>query len=108
MLHAGKTMAEVTALALDASRKPKKGLTLVLRHVLGPLIPSWWSSLFTAIGTNEPDAFFYGPEGVAHKRFEELARRAEHDCYLLKQKVDLMNSQMKSAIYIHKCARCSP
>jgi hypothetical protein len=99
----GKTMAEVVGMAADASKKPKQGLFLVIRHSLGIFSPGYWTSLVAALWQKEPDAFLYGPEGVEHKRFHELASRTEHYCYLLKIKVDSMINQLASRIYSYKC-----
>lgn len=106
-ITAGKTTAELTSLGIDASRTPKRGLALVLRHIFGPLNPSWWASLYAAVSEKEPDAFFFGPEGVAHKRLKELAQKTEHECFLLQIQVDTMTAQLESPIYTHKCPRCS-
>jgi hypothetical protein len=102
-IEMGKTSAEIFGMAIEASKAPKKGFFFYLRHSpIGWLSPAYWTSLFVWCKTGEPEAFLYGPEGVAHKRIEELTRNARQHVYNLNLKVDFMRAQLDSPIYKHR------
>jgi hypothetical protein len=99
----GKTMAEVVAMAADASKRPKTGILFVIRHTLGILSPGYWASVPMAFSQWDPGIWLFGPEGVANKRIEEMARQTRSYCFDLKLKMEDMISQLASPMYSYRC-----
>lgn len=95
-----KTSAELLGMALEASRAPKKGLMLALRHTpIGWLSPNYWASLVAALWNGEHELFLYGPEGIEQKRCETLGRQTKRYIQSLKDQIADVSNQLNSPIY---------
>ena len=97
------TNAEILGAAIEASKAPKKGFFFYLRHSpIGWLSPAYWASMIASLKSGEPELFLYGPEGLAHKRAEEIVSHARRYVEDLGNQMDFMRAQLQSRIYYWK------
>jgi hypothetical protein len=95
-----KTSVEILGAAIEASKTPKKGIALLIRHSpIGWLSPTYWTALGFALAKGEWELWMYGPEGLTHKRAEELVRHTQKYVEDLTSRIAFMRNQLASPIY---------
>jgi hypothetical protein len=67
MLDKAGSHAEIITTLIPSPKKPELGALYYLRHAFGPLNPSYYVQLFTAIGTGDYELWMFGTGALAYR-----------------------------------------